>query len=138
MRTVRRRSEVGENPVTYTPTFGVEARRIWPISVKAKVTYSGGASREYWATAYPVPQGGFIVVVDMDNLGKRSYYVESMSRILDAIMQAVIDSYILAYGKEPVFRVEVTEVLNSYMTYMDGVKDGPIHELPPLNDLHVE
>ena len=140
MRTVRgvgRRSGVVENPAAYTP-FEVFARRVWPISVKAKVTYSDGTSREYWATAYPVPQGGFIVVVDLENLGRRSYYVESMSRILDALRQAVVDSYILAYGKVPNFNIEVTETLNSHRTYLGEVKEGTIHELPPLNDLYVE
>ena len=137
MRGVGRRSGVVENPVAYTP-FEVEVRRIWPMSLKAKVTYSDGTNREYWAVAYPVPTGGFIVVVDLENLGRRSYYVESMSRILDALRQAVADSYILAYGKVPNFNIEVTEVLNSYRTYLGEVKEGTIHELPPLNDLHVE
>ena len=106
------------------------------MSYRFRVVFSNGARRDYWAAAYPVPSGGFIVVV-MDPLGGRmSYFVDSANEIQRAVTQAVVDLNILAGRPVQAVSVEAVEVLNSYETYMSEVREGAAYQLPPLNDVH--
>ena len=111
-------------------------RRVWPLSYRVRVV-ANGASGTYWVIAYPVPQGGFIVEVFNPDRGVRfSYFVESIGEIPEAVKQAVADFNALSGRPIGNIAVEAVEAYNSYETYLSDVKDGTLHELPPLNDIH--
>ena len=112
-------------------------RRVWPLSYRVGVV-ANGARRTYWAVAYPTPQGGFIVdVFDPERGSRLAYFIESPSEVTEAVRQAVIDFNTLSGRRIGSFTIEVVDVANSYETYLSDVKDGTLHELPPLNDVYI-
>ena len=108
-------------------------RRVWPLSYRVRVV-ANGASGAYWAVAYPTPQGGFIVeVFNPDRGGRFSYFIDSLSEVAEAVRQAVIDFNALAGRPIGSIAVEVVEVLNSYVTYVNEA----VGRLAPLNDVYI-
>lgn len=110
-------------------------RRVWPISYKFKVTVNG-ASRTCWAIAYPVPQGGFIVVVDLVD-GKLSYFVDKLSNVSEVVRQAIVDFNVMVGRPVKAVTIEAVDVLNSYETYLAEAREGTVGRLSSLNDVYI-
>ena len=111
-------------------------RRVWPTSHRFKATVNGG-QRQIWAIAYPVPQGGFLVIVDLAD-GRLSYYIESIGQLPEAVKQAIIDYYTLAKRPIQAISIEALESLDAYETYLAEARDGTVGQLKPLDDIHAK